>query len=49
LRKIIFEQIGYMGTICIKLEKKFLEQKKDGYPFANNFKKKYHDKSNQWV
>ncbi len=38
-----------MGTICIELEKKSLEQRKDGYPFAKNSRKKSHDKSNQWV
>jgi hypothetical protein len=31
--------------ICIELEKKSLEQKKDGYPFTNNLRNKSHDKS----
>jgi len=33
--------------ICIELEKKFLEPKKDGYPFAKNLRKNFHDKSYQ--
>ncbi len=31
--------------ICIKLEQKSLEQKRDGYPFVENLRKKSHDKS----
>jgi hypothetical protein len=34
---------------CIKLEKKPFEQKRDGYPFVENFIMKSHDKSDQWV
>jgi hypothetical protein len=32
--------------IYIELEKKSLEQRKDGYPLVNNLRKKSHDKSN---
>jgi len=30
--------------IYIELEKKSLEQRRDGYPFVDNLEKKYHDK-----
>jgi hypothetical protein len=32
--------------ICRELEKKSFEQKRNGYPFAKNLKKKFHDKCN---
>jgi hypothetical protein len=32
--------------ICRELEKKFLEERKDGYPFVKNLRKKSHYKSN---
>jgi hypothetical protein len=35
--------------IYIKLEKKSLEQRKDGYPFGKKLRKKCHNKSYQWV
>jgi hypothetical protein len=35
--------------ICIELEKKYFEERKNGYPFAEILKKKSHDKLDQWV
>jgi len=31
--------------ICIELEKKYLEQRRDGYPFVENLRTNFHDKS----
>ncbi len=35
--------------ICIELEKNFLEQRNDEYPFVDNLIKKSHDKLDRWV
>jgi len=46
-KKELLNKEDIWEPICIKFENKSFEQRRDGYRFAKNLKKKSHDKSDQ--